>query len=271
MDGQRWHWGAVQPGWRGGSTRVGGRLNPGGGAAQPEWGAAPALVGSGSTWVGFGCSTRVGGGSGSTWVGTGSTWVGGQMQGGCNKSRLRHRGRHDSVAMDNTRRVQGGGRMMARLNFALGRPAGRASPEVTVRGPGAPPSSGSVTPLTAAAPDPGASLDAVVVSLRRGRDAWVRGGDGWVGYLRGYAVALPPSELRRIARRPAQVRRWPAAHPRWSERCRGARRTVRRAAVEADRLGSTSMTTRSFGPGARCAAAHAGQRRAFCAWREGQA
>jgi hypothetical protein len=104
-----------------------------------------------------------------------------------------------------------------------------------------------------------------------GGDAWVRGGGGRVEYLRVHAVALSPSELRGTVRRPAHVRRWPPPPPGSSERCRGARHAVCGAAVEADHLGSAPMTARRLVPGARCAAAHVGQQRAFCAWREGQA
>lgn len=104
-----------------------------------------------------------------------------------------------------------------------------------------------------------------------GGDAWVRGGGGRVEYLRVHAVALSPSELRGIVRGPAHVRRWPSAPPGSSERCRGTRHAVCSAAVEADHLGSAPMTARRLVPGARCAAAHVGQQRAFCAWREGQA
>ncbi|AUX36650.1 uncharacterized protein SOCE836_088580 [Sorangium cellulosum] len=281
MDGQRWRRREAQPGWgqpgSGAAQPGSGAAQPGSGAAQPGSGAAQ--PGSGAAQPGSGAAQP---GSGAAQPGSGqlnlgreplsSTRVGCQVQGGCNKSRLRHHNRHDSVAMDVSLKFQEGSRRMASVNFALGRPAGPRLARGHVPGHRcARPSSASVTPATAAASDPGASLDAVVVSLRRGRDAWARGGDGWVGYLRGYAVALPPSELRGVAHRPAHVRRWPAAHPRWPERCRGARRTVGRAAVEAARLGSTPMTTRSLGPGARCAAAHAGQQRALRTWREGQA
>lgn len=104
-----------------------------------------------------------------------------------------------------------------------------------------------------------------------GGDAWVRGGGGRVEYLRVHAVALSPSELRGIVRGPAHVRRWPPAPPGSSEHCRGTRHAVCSAAVEADHLGSAPMTARRLAPRARCAAAHVGQQRAFCAWREGQA
>ncbi len=202
------------------------------------------------------------------WRGPAATWVRGPGSGPV-ATWVREAGRPTQCGSGNPHGLQRGGMMTARVDRSPRRPLAVACRGSGWRGVLA--RGRSFTPATAAPSRVRSSSRGRRCTAVRPLGAWARGDRGWVGYLRGYAVALPPSQLRGVALRPALVRRWPAARSCWTERCHGVRGAVRRAAVEAGGPGSALMTTRSLGPEARSADAHAGQRRGFCGSREGQA